>query len=137
MSISETAFKNLFSKLLKRDDALLEQMQTEVNHPTSRPPLPVRLTAHAILRYLERHFKIDVGLIRFQAMEKLGHRKHQLKFTEIELLKYIERRMPDLVDTSRADLAYYCKGKVRNFEQDEMTFIVKDNTLVTVYFKTD
>lgn len=95
------------------------------------------ISVHALLRYVQRTYHLDVEKIRAEiaCRARILNKKitFAIKVTDGEVVRFLEKNHPGVVENSRADLQYYVKDHNESFVYDNMKFIIRDNTLITVW----
>lgn len=97
----------------------------------------MHISVHALLRYIQRTYHLDIEKIRSEiaCRARLGNKRvnFTLQVTDGELVKFIEKNHPRVIENSRADLQYYTTDRFETFIRDNMKFVVRDSTLITVF----
>ena len=93
--------------------------------------IDVDISAHAIIRYFEREFKIDIA---FEFLKKNNTRNFRgYHVTEATKISFIRNNYPKEYDIATDNLRYITRGRVSTFTDDGIKYIIRDHNLITVF----
>lgn len=103
----------------------------------------IEYTYHALLRYVERKYSIDINKIKKQIKEQLSFMELELELDEIKdvlvieyLSKYKGFDMAKVKNSLKMELDaqfYYTRDYVGKLEGTKYTYLFKGNKLITLY----
>lgn len=98
----------------------------------------VYLSIHAILRFIERNYNEDIVAIRLGMNTQwrsatTATTRNNTKISDTELFRYLHKNHKSLIERAKDDINFYVQNKTYNFVADDLQFIIRDATLITVY----
>jgi hypothetical protein len=93
--------------------------------------IKIDISAHAVIRYVERFLKHDVKL---SFMIKTRNRNSSgTRVTDDTIITYIKRNHPDQYDLAMDHLTFLTRGRTSSFTDDGIRYTIRDLNLITIF----
>ena len=92
----------------------------------------MHLTIHALLRWFERNYHLNVEQERSKCAIRWGYYKNSLKVTDTVLFKWLQKNWTPF-DAARSSLLDLVRDYSNTFVYDDMKFVIRDGSLITVF----
>lgn len=93
----------------------------------------MHVSVHALLRFVERNYKVDVGYERALYRSKWKIPNH-VDVSDTKILAWIRNKYPGMIDRAEDDIKFLTKGKLSTFVDDGVKYVIREMNVITVHY---